>query len=479
MKAIILIVSTDIYLVHGAKLYIMAKPRTLYICAHCGAQHPKWQGKCDSCGEWNSLQEELVAGGNAGKSEPSKPGRTPRRSQAISIREVQADALARMKTQEPEFDRVLGGGLVPGGVSLIGGQPGIGKSTLLLQMALKINAKVLYVSGEESIQQIKMRADRLIADQNPDCLLLSATEVEQILKQADDHQPQWMIIDSIQTLNSLQVDSTPGSITQIRECTAMLTDYAKEHNVPVTLIGHITKEGVIAGPKLLEHMVDCVLQFEGDRQHAYRLLRSIKNRFGSTDELGIYEMRTDGLRAVENPSMILMENATHDLSGSAIAASLEGIRPMMVEVQALVSSAVYGTPQRSTTGFELNRLHMLLAVLEKRVGFFFNQQDVFLNIAGGFRVSDPSMDLAVIIALVSSFNDEAVLKEYAFCGEVGLSGEIRPIARAEIRILEAERMGFRKIYLPHQNLKKLDTQDYTIECIGFKKIDDLIGSLFD
>ena len=458
----------------------MAKPKKVFICTTCGGKHPKWQGKCDYCGEWNTLQEEIEAPKSARSrrweegEDKIKSGRT----KASPIGSIPSTQTPRLLTGEEEFDRVMGGGLVYGGISLIGGQPGIGKSTLLLQIALNLNEKILYVSGEESMEQIKMRADRLNPSANASCYLLAETETEQILNEAKKVEPQWLIIDSIQTLSSMQVDATPGSITQIRECTAMLTQFAKSRNIPVTLVGHITKEGVIAGPKLLEHMVDCVLQFEGDRQHSFRLLRCIKNRFGSTDELGIYEMSHNGLRAVENPSMILMEDVQHGLSGSAIATTMEGIRPMMVEVQALVSNAVYGTPQRSTTGFDLNRLHMLLAVLEKRAGFFFNQQDVFLNIAGGFKISDPSMDLAVMAALVSSFEDEAISREYAFAGEVGLSGEVRPIGRAELRILEAERMGFTRMFLPQNNLKKLDMKKKQIELVGIQKMDELIQHLF-
>lgn len=459
----------------------MAKPKKVYICTNCGGEHPKWQGRCDYCEEWNTLQEEIIHPKSKKKRnwdvEQQKSGSV--KAKATRIKDIQSSKVPRLKTDNEEFNRVLGGGLVYGGVTLIGGQPGIGKSTLLLQIALALNEKVLYISGEESLEQIKMRADRLSINLNEDCYLLAETETEQILNEAKKFEPQWIIIDSIQTLSSMQIDSTPGSITQIRESTAMLTDFAKRKNIPVTLIGHITKEGVIAGPKLLEHMVDCVLQFEGDRQHSYRLLRCIKNRFGSTDELGIYEMGHQGLRAVENPSMILMENVQHDLSGSAIAATMEGIRPMMVEVQALVSSAVYGTPQRSTTGFDLNRLHMLLAVLEKRAGFFFNQQDVFLNIAGGFKISDPSLDLSVVAALVSSFEDQAISRDFAFAGEVGLSGEVRPIARAEIRILEAHRMGFSHMFLPQNNLKKLHMKDKDIQLIGVSKIDELMHHLFD
>lgn len=459
----------------------MAKPKKVYICSQCGGEHPKWQGRCDYCGEWNTIQEEIKAPKSAKKRnwEVGESASPSIKAKATKLKDIQSSRIPRLETGDEEFNRVLGSGLVYGGVTLIGGQPGIGKSTLLLQIALALNEKILYISGEESLEQIKMRADRLTDNINENCYLLAETETEQILNEAKKFEPQWIIVDSVQTLSSMQVDSTPGSITQIRESTAMLINYAKSKNVPVTLIGHITKEGVIAGPKLLEHMVDCVLQFEGDRQHSYRLLRCIKNRFGSTDELGIYEMGSKGLRAVENPSMILMENAQHDLSGSAIAATMEGIRPMMVEVQALVSSAVYGTPQRSTTGFDLNRLHMLLAVLEKRAGFFFNQQDVFLNIAGGFKISDPSLDLAVVAALVSSFEDQSIPRQYALAGEVGLSGEVRPIARAEIRILEANRMGFSHMILPTSNLKNVNLQKKDIQLIGIQKIDELMHHLFD
>ncbi len=454
----------------------MAKAKVVFICRACGTDHPKWQGQCRGCGEWNTLQEEVIPGN---KKAPVWDKKIEVKAGPQKISDIQTAQQLRLTTSDAEFNRVLGGGLVPGGVTLIGGQPGIGKSTLLLQLALSQDHTVLYVSGEESPEQIKMRADRLGQPLGEHCYLLAATETEKILKVADDLKPDWVIIDSIQTLRSMQVESGQGSITQIRECTAMLTDYAKEHQLPMTLIGHITKEGVIAGPKLLEHMVDCVLQFEGDRQYAYRLLRSIKNRFGSTDELGIYEMGPNGLSAVENPSMILMESTARDLSGSAISATIEGVRPMMVEVQSLVSTAVYGTPQRSTTGFDLNRLHMLLAVLEKRAGFFFNQKDVFLNIAGGFRISDPSIDLAVIAALVSSFEDEALPANYTFAGEVGLSGEVRPVARAELRVLEADRMGFTRLYLPKNNVKSLSVNTKQIEVRPLSRIDELIQELIN
>ncbi len=452
----------------------MAKPKVVYICRACGADHPKWQGQCKNCGEWNTLQEEIIPGNKKqlrwDKASEPKP-------KAQKIVDIPTNRESRLATSDSEFNRVLGGGLVPGSVTLIGGQPGIGKSTLLLQLALNLGRTVLYVSGEESPAQIKMRADRLGKELGENCYLLAATETEKIIEAAKDLDPDWLIIDSVQTLRSMQVDSGQGSITQIRECTAMLTDFVKARHLPMMLIGHITKEGVIAGPKLLEHMVDCVLQFEGDRRHAYRLLRSIKNRFGSTDELGIYEMQASGLEAVENPSMMLMESHSSQLSGSAISATIEGMRPMMVEVQSLVSTAVYGTPQRSTTGFDLNRLHMLLAVLEKRAGYFFNQKDVFLNIAGGFRISDPSIDLAVIAAMVSSFEDEAWPSDVTFAGEVGLSGEVRPVARPELRLIEADRMGFARIYLPAQNVKGLNVKNQKIEVVALERIDTFIERL--
>ena len=448
----------------------MAKPKVVYICSACGADHPKWQGQCKNCGEWNTLQEEIIPGNKKQLQWDKKSAAKPK---AQKIVDIPTNREARLATSDPEFNRVLGGGLVPGGVTLIGGQPGIGKSTLLLQLALNLGRKVLYVSGEESPAQIKMRANRLGKELGEHCYLLAATETEKIIEAAKELDPDWLIVDSVQTLRSMQVDSGQGSITQIRECTAMLTDFVKARHLPMILIGHITKEGVIAGPKLLEHMVDCVLQFEGDRRHAYRLLRSIKNRFGSTDELGIYEMQASGLQAVENPSMMLMESHSSQLSGSAISATIEGMRPMMVEVQSLVSTAVYGTPQRSTTGFDLNRLHMLLAVLEKRVGYFFNQKDVFLNIAGGFRISDPSIDLAVIAALVSSFEDVAWPSDATFAGEVGLSGEVRPVARPELRVMEADRMGFTRIYLPAQNVKGLSVKTQNIEITPLERIDTI------
>lgn len=452
----------------------MAKPKVVYICSSCGANHPKWQGQCKNCGEWNTLQEEIIPGNKKQLQWDKKSTVKPK---AQKIADIPMEREARLATSDPEFNRVLGGGLVPGGVTLIGGQPGIGKSTLLLQLALDLGRKVLYISGEESPAQIKMRANRLGKDLGEHCYLLAATETEKIIEAARELDPDWLIVDSVQTLRSMQVDSGQGSITQIRECTAMLTDFVKARHLPMVLIGHITKEGVIAGPKLLEHMVDCVLQFEGDRRHAYRLLRSIKNRFGSTDELGIYEMQASGLQAVENPSMMLMESHSSQLSGSAISATIEGMRPMMVEVQSLVSTAVYGTPQRSTTGFDLNRLHMLLAVLEKRVGYFFNQKDVFLNIAGGFRISDPSIDLAVVAALVSSFEDVPWPSDATFAGEVGLSGEVRPVARPELRVMEADRMGFARIYLPAQNVKGLRVKTQHIEITSLERIDAFIENI--
>jgi len=452
----------------------MAKVKSAFFCQNCGYETPKWLGKCPSCGEWNTFVEELIQ-----KQVPqvvafsrSKESAKPQSLDSIDQREH-----PRIKLNDTELNRVLGGGLVPGSLILFGGEPGIGKSTLLLQLAVSTpNLNVLYVSGEESDQQIKMRAER-IGITNEHCYILTETNVQNIFKQAEQTQPQLLVIDSIQTLYSSQIESSPGSISQVRESTAQLLRYAKQSNVPVFLIGHITKEGSLAGPKVLEHMVDAVLQFEGDRNHVYRLLRSIKNRFGSTNELGIYEMLGSGLRQVENPSEILITNTDNSLSGISIAATLEGMRPMMIEVQALVSTAAYGTPQRSSTGFDSKRLNMLLAVMEKRCGFKLGAKDVFLNIAGGIKVDDPAIDLAVVAAVLSSNADMPVPNNVALCAEVGLSGEVRPVNRIDQRIHEAEKLGFEKIIISKYN-KGFSPKDYKIELVTCGTIVEVVKALF-
>lgn len=453
----------------------MAKVKTAFYCQNCGSQYSKWQGKCTACGEWNTIVEELVQ--KADPKDWKAPGtkETSRTPKPLRISEIENSPEQRWTTSNHELDRVLGGGLVPGSLTLLGGEPGIGKSTLLLQISLQLKYKVLYVSGEESQQQIKMRAERI--NPNPaDCYILTETKTQNIFRQIESIQPQIVIIDSIQTLHSDYIESSPGSISQIRECTAELIKFAKETNTPVILIGHITKEGSIAGPKILEHMVDTVLQFEGDRNHVYRILRAHKNRFGSTHELGIYEMQGAGLREVSNPSEILISKNQEDLSGTAIASTLEGMRPLMIEIQALVSTAVYGTPQRSTTGYNAKRLNMLLAVLEKRAGFRLGAKDVFLNITGGISVDDPAIDLAVVAAILSSNEDIAVEKDMCFAAEVGLAGEIRPVTRVEQRILEAEKLGFARIMISAQS--KVPKTNYGIQIIRVSKIEDVVNHLF-
>jgi DNA repair protein RadA/Sms len=452
----------------------MSKVRTAFFCQNCGTQSPKWIGKCPSCGEWNTYVEEVVQKAESGGL-AIKSTQKVNRPQAIS--ELHAMQLPRIPLVDNELNRVLGGGLVPGSLILFGGEPGIGKSTLMLQMALRqLNISVLYVSGEESEEQIRMRADRLGMD-NPRCMVLMETSLENILTHANTLKQDVLIIDSIQTLSTQTIESSPGSVSQVRECASRLMKFAKETNTVVFLIGHITKEGTLAGPKVLEHMVDTVLQFEGDRHHIYRLMRSTKNRFGSTNELGIYEMQGVGLREVANPSEILIHSQTEDLSGSAIAATLEGIRPMLIEIQALVSTAVYGTPQRSTTGFDTRRLNMLLAVLEKRCGFRLAMKDVFLNMAGGMRLEDPAMDLAVISAILSSNSEIAIPKLTCFAGEVGLSGEIRPVTRIDQRINEATKLGFKEIYVSSYN-KGLKELSSNIKVIQVGKVEELFEKIF-
>lgn len=460
---------------------ILAKVKKIFICSSCGATSPKWMGRCTSCGEWNTIEEEVVIR-ETGPEERTRvwkgAGGAVREPQPVALPEVQSGTTKRLATPDAELNRVLGGGIVSGSLVLIGGQPGIGKSTLMLQLALQVKAKILYVSGEESEEQIKMRADRL-GNYQSDCYLLTETNSAKILTHAQNLTPDLIIIDSIQTLSSPHIDSTPGSVSQVRECAGELQRFAKETNIPVFLIGHITKDGSIAGPKLLEHIVDAVLQFEGDRNYTYRILRTLKNRFGSTDELGIYEMQANGLREVSNPSELLLSQTEEELSGSTVSATMEGMRPMLIETQALVSTAVFGTPQRTATGFDLRRLSMLLAVLEKRGGFPFAQNDVFLNIAGGIRVDDPAIDLAIVAALVSSLQDVAVPNHICFAGEVGLSGEIRAVNRIDQRIQEADRLGFKQIFISKYNTKGLESKRYKIEITTIAKIEELYRALFE
>ena len=451
----------------------MAKAKTTFFCQNCGAQYAKWLGQCKSCNEWNTIVEEVIQ--KEEKRNWKQTSTTKKPSKALKINEISIEKEDRISTNNNELNRVLGGGLVPGSITLLGGEPGIGKSILLLQIALAIPKRVLYVSGEESQSQIKMRAERLQTN-NTNCLILTETNTQHIFKTIEELQPEVVVIDSIQTLHTEYIEASPGSISQIRETTAELIKFAKETATPVLLIGHITKDGAIAGPKILEHMVDVVLQFEGDRNHAYRILRANKNRFGSTAELGIYEMQNIGLREVSNPSEILISQKEDDLSGTAIAATLEGMRPLMIEVQALVSTAVYGTPQRSSTGYDTKRLNMLLAVLEKRAGFRLGAKDVFLNIAGGIKVDDPAIDLAVISAILSSNEDEAIPQDVCFAAEIGLAGEIRPVNRIEQRIIEAEKLGFHKIFISKFN--KLSKIPSGIKIVKVAKVEDIYTNLF-
>ena len=451
----------------------MSKTKSAFFCQNCGYEAPKWLGKCPSCQEWNTFVEEVI------DKTPKNilPFSTDIKSaKPLLIQEVIQEKEERIVIQDSELNTVLGGGIVPGSIVLLGGDPGIGKSTLLLQLAITENLKVLYISGEESDKQIRMRADRL-GLKNERCYLLTETNLNSILTYATDIRPDLVVIDSIQTLFSGNIESSPGSISQVRECTAQLLRYAKQTGTPVFLIGHITKDGSIAGPKVLEHMVDTVLQFEGDRNHIYRLLRAIKNRFGSTNELGIYEMYGSGLRPVENPSEILVTNNDHVLSGVSIASSIEGMRPLLVEVQALVSTAAYGTPQRSSTGFDSKRLNMLLAVLEKRCGFKLGAKDVFLNIAGGIKVDDPAIDLAVAMAVLSSNADLPIPKTTTFAAEIGLSGEVRPVNRLEQRISEAEKLGYDKVIVSKYN-KDVNSKKYKIEIVLCSKIEDVVRNVF-
>ncbi|MDR0863828.1 MAG: DNA repair protein RadA [Candidatus Symbiothrix sp.] len=456
----------------------MAKIKTAFVCSQCGNDSPKWLGKCPVCGEWNTYVEEVISKATPTQSLTELSNFETFKSKPLLLKDIQTDDEVRMDMNDQELNRVLGGGLVPGSLVLIGGEPGIGKSTLVLQTVLKLDKyKTLYVSGEESAKQLKLRAERL-GDDNENCFIVCETNLEQIFTHINNVKPDVVIVDSIQTVFTERVESSPGSISQVRESSAAILKFAKETGTPVLLIGHINKEGNIAGPKVLEHIVDTVLQFEGDQHYMYRILRNIKNRFGSTSELGIYEMRQNGLREVNNPSELLLTQNHEGLSGVAIAAAIEGVRPFLIETQALVSTAAYGVPQRSATGFDIRRMNMLLAVLEKRVGFKLGQKDVFLNIAGGLRVNDPAMDLAVISAILSSNLDVAIEKETGMCGEVGLSGEIRPVNRIEQRILEAEKLGFNKILIPQNNLKGFDAKKLNIQIKAVKKVEEAFKELF-
>ncbi|MDX5479273.1 MAG: DNA repair protein RadA [Cyclobacteriaceae bacterium] len=457
----------------------MAKTKTSFFCQNCGSQSPKWLGKCPSCGEWNTYMEEVIHKEETGRGSWKQGlGGEKRTASPKKLQEIDFEQQPRTITRDMELDRVLGGGIVPGSLVLIGGEPGIGKSTLMLQIALTLSKlKVLYVSGEESEAQIKMRAERMsVTSEN--CYVLSETNTQNIFEQISILKPDILIIDSIQTLNSKHVESVAGSVSQVRECTAELMRFAKETGTPVFLIGHITKDGSIAGPKVLEHMVDTVLQFEGDRHLSYRILRTSKNRFGSTNELGIYEMRADGLRPVANPSEILLTQREELLNGVAIGAMMEGNRPLLIEIQSLVSPATYGTPQRSSTGYDAKRLNMLLAVLEKRGGMRLGQQDVFLNVAGGMRVDDPALDLAVCASLISSYEDNPVPEDLCFAGEVGLGGEIRAVHRVENRIAEAEKLGFKRILVSKYAVKGLDVDKYNIKIVPVTKLEEMYQALF-
>jgi len=457
----------------------LAKTKSAYFCQSCGYETAKWLGKCPSCNSWNTFVEEIIEKPTSNIPAWQPSGSSKKLNKPNKVTNIESSTEHKISTSDLELDRVLGGGLVAGSVILIGGEPGIGKSTLMLQLALNISGKkVLYISGEESEQQIKMRAERITENPAADCYILTETSTQHIFKQIEDLEPDILVIDSIQTLHSSHIESTPGSVSQVRECTAELIRFAKETGTPVFLIGHITKDGAIAGPKILEHMVDTVLQFEGDRHHIYRILRSIKNRFGAAAELGIYAMHGAGLRQVSNPSEILLSQRDEELSGIAISATLEGARPMLIETQALVSTAAFGTPQRSATGFDTRRMNMLLAVLEKRCGFRLGTRDVFLNIAGGIRVEDPAIDLAIVAAIISSHEDISISSKICFAAEVGLSGEIRAVNRIEQRISEADKLGFERIFVSKYNLKGLDTKKFNIEITGVSKIEDVFSLLF-
>ena len=462
----------------------MAKDKIAYVCENCGQESAKWIGKCPSCGQWNTFKEIRISsdtGSVAAKSaaQSLRSGRSGHKAAPMKLRDISAKDEPRLDMHDAELNRVLGGGLVPGSIILLGGEPGIGKSTLTLQTILNMpERKILYVSGEESAHQLKMRAERLGGVMNDNVLVLTDTSLENIFAHTKEVLPELMIVDSIQTIATEDVDCSPGSISQVRECASAFLRFAKSSGVPVILIGHINKEGTLAGPKILEHIVDTVIQFEGDQHYMYRILRSIKNRFGSTSELGIYEMRQTGLRQVSNPSELLLTQDHDGLSGVAISSAVEGMRPFLVETQALVSSAAYGTPQRSATGFDQRRLNMLLAVLEKRVGFKLMQKDVFINIAGGLRVTDLAMDLSVIAAVLSSNVDTPIEHGWCLAGEVGLSGEVRPVSRIEQRIAEAEKLGFTDIVIPKYNLQGLNTKKYNINLHPVRKVEEALRALF-
>ena len=482
----------------------MAKDKIAYVCSNCGQESSKWMGKCPSCGQWNTFKEIRIAG-DSGSQAAKNAGMTMRHggvatmfggqhsdhdAKPMKLRDISAIDEPRIDMRDEELNRVLGGGMVPGSITLLGGEPGIGKSTLTLQTILNMtDRRILYVSGEESAHQIKLRADRLAKGQAllggeevvqpfDHITILCETQLEKIFSHIQEVTPEFIVIDSIQTIATEEVDSSPGSVSQVRECAAHLLRFAKTSGIPVILIGHINKEGTLAGPKILEHIVDTVIQFEGDQHYMYRILRSIKNRFGSTSELGIYEMLQGGLRQVSNPSELLLTEDHDGLSGVAISAAIEGVRPFLVETQALVSTAAYGTPQRSATGFDQRRLNMLLAVLEKRVGFKLMQKDVFLNIAGGLRVTDPAMDLSVLAAVLSSNVDTAIEQGWCMAGEVGLSGEVRPVSRIEQRIAEAEKLGFQHIIIPKYNYHGFDHQKYQIEIHPVRKVEEAFRCLF-
>ena len=482
----------------------MAKDKIAYVCSNCGQESSKWMGKCPSCGQWNTFKEIRIAG-DSGSQAAKNAGMTMRHGGAatmfggqhsdhdakpMKLRDISAIDEPRIDMRDEELNRVLGGGMVPGSITLLGGEPGIGKSTLTLQTILNMtDRRILYVSGEESAHQIKLRADRLAKGQTllrgeevvqpfDHITILCETQLEKIFSHIQEVAPEFIVIDSIQTIATEEVDSSPGSVSQVRECAAHLLRFAKTSGIPVILIGHINKEGTLAGPKILEHIVDTVIQFEGDQHYMYRILRSIKNRFGSTSELGIYEMLQGGLRQVSNPSELLLTEDHDGLSGVAISAAIEGVRPFLVETQALVSTAAYGTPQRSATGFDQRRLNMLLAVMEKRVGFKLMQKDVFLNIAGGLRVTDPAMDLSVLAAVLSSNVDTAIEQGWCMAGEVGLSGEVRPVSRIEQRIAEAEKLGFQHIIIPKYNYHGFDHKKYQIEIHHVRKVEEAFRCLF-
>lgn len=456
----------------------MAKSKTAYFCQNCGANSPKWVGKCPACGEWNTYVEEVVSKSTGTLEKEVWQDETKVRNKPTRIQELTFDDQRRIKTNSGELDRTLGGGIVPGSLVLIGGEPGIGKSTLMLQMAIRMKSvKTLYASGEESLEQIRMRAERIGIDAE-NCFLIAETSLSDILTHAAQLKPDVLVVDSIQTLYTDNIEASVGSISQVRECTGKLMKYAKQTGVPVFLIGHVNKEGAIAGPKVLEHMVDTVLQFEGDRHLSYRILRTSKNRFGSTSEIGIYEMRESGLREVTNPSEVLISPRDGFLSGVGIGATLEGNRPLLIEVQSLVSPATYGNPQRSTTGFDAKRLNMLLAVLEKRLGVRLSAQDIFLNLAGGIKVNDPALDLSICASIYSSFDDVAIPSSVCFSAEVGLGGEIRAVNRIESRITEAARLGFSEIYVSKHNIKGVDLAKFDIKVKAFTRLSDAFQDLF-